>query len=383
MVSQINSEYKINNAGERYFWVSYFAFILLSSLIGDSLILIGSIRHGALKLNRVLVVIIQHIAVSDLINSTVFVFPTTVSLIADRWVFGDALSLMQFQFFSQIFILQVSHCLVSVLCCSKLLLLKFPMRARNWTRKETHAICASIWMLSVCAPMIPLTLLNPETDLIAFDYSYYNVMASMKFKSTIAVFMITVFIVSVRIIPTLIVAITMVPILRYLIDSRLVARRARGQLRWQGILTVLLTATVFCIATLPKGLLALLSILASNSVVAPQFEISTSVSLTRIARFLTALNIMCNFYIYCFTVLSFRQFVKTLAIATWQSLSSIICRLFSSHCNRRRNEMEAGGAIVIAMRNFDMVTEPRAESAPECGIWMGPGDSDDRTGTAS
>ena len=69
--------YGIYSDAVRYLWAGYFVFVLLSSLIGDTTILIASIKYRAFKLHKVVVVIIQHIAVCDLlVLSTTMTFRT-------------------------------------------------------------------------------------------------------------------------------------------------------------------------------------------------------------------------------------------------------------------------------------------------------------------
>ena len=73
MVITINLEYKIHTDEERYAWICYFLIVLLSSFIGDSFVLAASVQPGALKLNKIIVVVLQHIAVSDLILSLIHI----------------------------------------------------------------------------------------------------------------------------------------------------------------------------------------------------------------------------------------------------------------------------------------------------------------------
>ena len=92
MISYNNyTYYRIHNDGERYFWISFNILILLSSLVGDSVILIASIKYNAIKLHRVIVTFIKHIAVADLVITITHVLPNIISTIADGWVFSDAL----------------------------------------------------------------------------------------------------------------------------------------------------------------------------------------------------------------------------------------------------------------------------------------------------
>ena len=76
---------------ERYIWAVYFLFGLLSSLIGDTLILIASFQKEALKINRLIVVVMQHIAVSDLLTAISFALPKFISLLSNTRIFGETM----------------------------------------------------------------------------------------------------------------------------------------------------------------------------------------------------------------------------------------------------------------------------------------------------
>ena len=54
--------------------------VLLSSLIGDTTILVGIIRYNAIKLNKAVVAIILHLAVNDLMQAMFVVLPQTISI---------------------------------------------------------------------------------------------------------------------------------------------------------------------------------------------------------------------------------------------------------------------------------------------------------------
>ena len=73
------TEYGIHIAAERYFWAANHLFVLLSSLIGDNLILYASFQEDALKLNKFIVSVLQHIAVSDLLLASLVLSSTRPS----------------------------------------------------------------------------------------------------------------------------------------------------------------------------------------------------------------------------------------------------------------------------------------------------------------
>jgi hypothetical protein len=222
------------------------------------------------------------------------------------------------------------------------------MRARNWTRKRAHVVCVFVWILFIVAAVIFLSLIDPKTNrAVFFDYIPYTVVPKLWSKDIQNSLRVVVAVI-MKTIPTFVVTMTTIPTFCYLIDSMRASRRGGGRLRWQGIRTVVLTAIIFSIATLPLALQSS-GILDPTSLVAFRLGVSTLVSLKRIARFLTALNIMSNFYIYCFTVVSFRRFLKSKALAAWQCLQGILYQWCSSQCNERH---EAEGVT-----NADMLME--------------------------
>ena len=88
---QNEKELGMHSSGKRYIWATYMLTLALSSLIGDTVILVASRNRENFRLNKFLVTIMQHIAVCDISVSIVMILPTAVSLIANVWVFGNAL----------------------------------------------------------------------------------------------------------------------------------------------------------------------------------------------------------------------------------------------------------------------------------------------------
>ena len=75
--------YGIKNGMEKRFWVGYLILVLVSSIFGDTVILVVSAKQHAFKLNVIIVAIIQHMAACDLIISVTYVGPTIISIITD------------------------------------------------------------------------------------------------------------------------------------------------------------------------------------------------------------------------------------------------------------------------------------------------------------
>jgi len=93
------------------------------------------------------------------------------------------------------------------------------------------------------------------------------------------------------------------------------------------MVTVTVTATVYCICTVPFMIEQTLPMIIGNGTNEIQ---RTHVLLERMSKFLTALNIMSNFYIYSLTIPSFRQFIWSRVSTSYQSSKSWCCYSFWS-----------------------------------------------------
>ena len=313
------TEYGLHNTGERCFWITYLLIVLLSSLIGDSIILIASIKYNAIKLNKFLVTIMQHIAVCDILTSLSFVLPTMISLIANRWVLGEVLAYLNvyFQYYST----QGGTLLICTLTCSKFLILFFPLRKTFWTKKNAHLICSLTW---VTAHIFPFIRFVYDKNGLVFNYSRYNVdygrPSEYTYRERVLIYLSVVF---TSLLPVLLVVLSTCGTLVYLMRARMVGvRNGRGP-RWQGMVTVVMTGIVFCISIMPDTI--------SFIVVTATTTLSDELTeVLRVSEFLTALNVMSNFYIYSLTIPSFRAYIETYLTPLSRSLIRVMwfCKRF-------------------------------------------------------
>ena len=72
-------KFGIKNNVERNIYGGWFMLVAICSLLGDSIILVASIKYKAFNLHRIVVAFIQHIAVCDLLNASLIVLPGAVS----------------------------------------------------------------------------------------------------------------------------------------------------------------------------------------------------------------------------------------------------------------------------------------------------------------
>ena len=293
----LDIKFGIQNNLERNSWASYFLFGVLSSLIGDTLVLVASSQKCAFKINIILVIIIQHIAISDVINTITFLLPKTISLLAKSWVLGPALCYASvYSFYVAV---PAGMWFIATLTVAKFLILKYPFRVASWSTKKVHQICSIIWTSSL---LYPILFLAVDKDDIHFSYRVYNCDYKYTSDSWSKIKPITVFIFGA--VPNTAIVATALPTMKYLLDARKHAIKAQGRVSWQGALTVALTASVYCISTFPFIIYNF-----AKSFVKENPPGLFHLHFYRICNFLFMINVVANFYIYIVTIKSFREFI--------------------------------------------------------------------------
>ena len=287
------SEIRITNTAERYTWASYFILVVLSSIIGDSLILLATIKYKAIKLHKVIVTIIQHMAVCDILTSLAATFGP-ISMIADGHVLGQFVCYLST--YTVYLTLPASFLLISAITTSKMMLLKYPLRGGAWSSRRSHLICAACWL---CAATVDMSLLLVDSDDIYFGYKAYK--CDYNFTADIWKWLRPVLSIFTSLLPNIVVVVTT---LMLLVEARKVAKRGRGSLRWQGTITVILTAVIYCVSILPFTLY-----LIAGPHVIEEPPGAFHLQFYRCAWSILMLSVLSNFYIYLLTITSFRRFL--------------------------------------------------------------------------
>ena len=288
------TRFGIHDKAEKYILTAYTSLIVLSSVIGDTLILIGSMRYNAIKLHKIMVVFIQYIAVADLVISIVRVLPSAVSLVANGWVLGDFLC--SAGFFMSCSFGGTMALLIGALAFAKFLIVKYPLGAVHYSVRAGHLTTLVMFSCMSCFGV----LLTAEKGTY-FSYASYN--CDYAFHKSNIDYVFGVVMGGVGVITTAIITVSSVMLLFL---AKKIADRRTGGLQWQGIRTVLLTVVVYAIATVP---------LAVNFLERPKSQAqSTSTSYIayiRFSMFILYLNTTANFYIYTVSLTSFREFLKS------------------------------------------------------------------------
>ena len=288
--------YGIKSDAVRHLWAGYFVFVLLSSLIGDTTILIASIKYRAFKLHKVIVVIIQHIAVCDLIVTATYTAPRAISLFADRWVLGDTLCYAYA--YIKYFFNQAGILLICTMTTTKLFMVKHPLQSRTWSAKRGQLICSISWVLSLMLPIVSSVIIDVSD--ITFDYRSYT--CDFGFTAEIWNWLAPALTTAFSVFPNCLVVVTTV---KLLITAKGLAGRQRESLKWQGIVTTIATSIVYGISVLPYAVYRILDPIMPSTEPGSFFKIHYF----RVALTFLSLNTISNIYIYSLTVSSFRKFL--------------------------------------------------------------------------
>jgi hypothetical protein len=170
-----------------------------------------------------------------------------------------------------------------------------------WTQKKAHCLCLSIWLFANIYPTLRFTL---DKDGSVFSYISYNVNFGLSSNTSkperIIAYTFTVLTFDI---PTLAMMIAIFITMAHLVRARKLTEQSGGKLRWQGIATVVATASVYCISFIPHRVSYYIAITVSH-------RYSTEANVNRALELLSKLNIMSNLYIYSLTVPSFRELIR-------------------------------------------------------------------------
>ena len=295
MLENDNTTHSQLHATERSLLALYNIIVVLTLLIGDSLILVSTVKYNAIKLHKVIATVIQHLAVSDILVTIFKVTPQTISVVADSWILKTVLCHAQYN--SSVIFSGATMILTCCMTTSKLLIVKYPLRAGSWSTRQGHRMCSIVWALLLLF-FLPLLVTNTVSgaDNIYFsrvlyqcdyDYASSETPAWQKWYSVLVLGFVTVITHAVLFVTSLLLLIT----------AKRAASLQSETVRWQGTVTVLLTVTVYFISWLPWF------------IVYPTRHLQDSPRPVRAAYFLQNLNIMANIFVYTLTLKSFRQFL--------------------------------------------------------------------------
>ena len=94
-----------------------------------------------------------------------------------------------------------------------------------------------------------------------------------------------------------------------LVIAKKFASRGGKNLKWQGIISTVLVAVVYCVSIFPYILFTFIGYSQAHFAMDPHGFFQTHFQ--RITKSFVSINIISNFYIYSMTVISFREFLRS------------------------------------------------------------------------
>jgi len=265
----------------------------LTSLFGNTAVLVSSIKYNAIHLDRVSVVVIQNLAVADLCYS-IYSMLTLGYLTEGMQVYGAVpcyvISMLSYLFVS------VDTTLVCVLNISKLTILMFPLQTRTRSFRCGRILVGCVWALcGICVVSLILLSSVPVKLQVLFRAGINKCGSALPPPARM---LMMVFAMMFTLLPSLLIFLTTIWLLCYV-------RRVRG-LQRQGVITLLLISTLFCFANAPSGSYYFFKgALTNEDKASDWFQIYFSFSM-----YVLYINYACNPIIYLFTIRSYRRFIR-------------------------------------------------------------------------
>ena len=287
------TQYKIENLTERQILIGYQVLLSVSSLIGDTLILVGSLRYNAIKLHEIIVIFVQHMAVADLLLTLFGIIPSAVFLGVNDWILGDVMCYLNF--LAQSISVLILFMMTAALAVAKMLIIKYPLSAMFFSTKTGHIIATCIWIIGFS---FPTAALSKDKEGVYYDFLVYScayIHGKHVWNTT-----------SNKIFNTMYGMAFLVPVAATVISSamllilakRATAGRPEG-LQWKGVLTVLITAATHTLLSLPFTIYY----------VTPGFNKTHTYDM-RYILWVSQLAVIVNFSVISLTVPSFKKFLK-------------------------------------------------------------------------
>ena len=232
--------------------------IVFPSLIGDSIILLATIKYRAIKQHKVVIAVMQHMAVCDLLQTVFRVLPMIlVTCIGPHDLFSSDLGEELFCHIEENMTWLTNTVTIMLTCALttlKLVIVKYPLRTRSWSSKLGHKICTAVWLLYLVAyaPIFVMKMINQSVRFYAEVFACWYSIELLPVSSSWSSLYSLVINGSITVLSFLIVIVSSVILL---IVAKKAADRHGDRMRWEGISTVLLTVGVLLVSQLTATIL--------------------------------------------------------------------------------------------------------------------------------
>ena len=298
-MTRMNYSITVHTDGERYSLITWSLLALLLGLAGNIVILLATTRYRALRLDKIINILIKNVAVSDLGTIIFAVLPSLISLIREKWLFGKVFCYVCHYVHLPCFISSVL--LICALQMRKLHTLIYPLHFYVRSNKFAHKIIAIIWLLSAILPTVQFLV---DKEDIIFD----TIINRCKYSFSSPVWG--------RLLPPLLMILCGIPnliVIGTTIALLVVLKKARGRTTKNGVLTSLYVGGIYLLSSLPVTLYLFLY-KCFEHFMSPELRSFFEYHVFKFAFYVTFLNVMSNFFVYFVSLNSFNQLVKRIVV---------------------------------------------------------------------
>lgn len=277
----------------------YNILVLICGVIGNSLVLLGSVRYGAIRMEINSVIMLENIAAADILATILQFIPMLVTLVTERWVMGH------FICYSSIFRYIPFCCeamLIAIMSCHRLWLLAFPLKLSMDTL-WLKVVVAGLWVFYTITILIVATLWGGPV--IRYEPSHLNCSPfdwqNLETVSAYQTFLRTLSGIYLFL-PVIVTIVANIIILKLVYTSPTITVSGRNR-SLKAALTISVICWMYVLSYLPSVVLFALPV-AGVSNIPPYVNVINMYSLS--------LNLISNPFIYSYSNARFALFLKSL-----------------------------------------------------------------------
>lgn len=284
------------SSSEQDFMLFYNLMVIVLGVSGNSIVLYGSRIHHAIQMDRVSLMFLENLALSDIAIALLYFVPMLITLFVKRWVFGKALCFISAFFFTNIPYSNEIFITVS-LSCYRLWILTKP-RAMRANIKTSYVRILMVFIL--------LITLIPWIIFISLDcYAYFtaynlNCVPSIYDDNRLTVLTTILYCIYIGI-PVVVLIITNLIILYTVsISSRRAGRNAN--INTNTVVTIACVCSVFTLSHIPSVIISITNTLG----------IHKPIWCNILDLYSPSLNTVANPIVYTIKNKRFRCFIKSM-----------------------------------------------------------------------
>ena len=161
--------FEVQTPAALYSLIMYTGLCLTTNLLGNLVIIICSFQHRAYRQDYFSVMLMRHMAISDMLYGITTIHPTLGSLIAGKWPYSRTYCRLTSYLTTYLFFL--SLLLLCVLNVTKLQNVRKPLRILSRSRACAERYCYILWVFPLAIPLVEICM---DPDAVVFHYLPYR-----------------------------------------------------------------------------------------------------------------------------------------------------------------------------------------------------------------